>query len=211
MPISVEQARQYYRTSDPAHDFSHVLRVVHMAEHLAGLEGADVEIARTAALLHDISRLDDNALTMQADPQTDHARLAARAVRQILADEPPAFIDAVAHAIEAHRFRNDIEPQTLEARVLFDADKLDSIGAIGVARVFAYAGTLGNPLWGDVAPGDTPQTHDKTHTPRHEYEMKLKHLKGRLYTASGRKIAEERHAFMLAFFEQMDAEVRGER
>jgi len=210
MPISIEQARQYYQGSDPTHDFDHVLRVVQMAGRIAEKEGADAEIVRTAALLHDISRLEDSALLMQADPKTDHAVLAARAVRGILAGEPPEFIDAVAHAIEAHRFRNDIEPQTLEARVLFDADKLDSIGAIGVARAFAYAGTLGNPLWGDIPEGYLPAAKDKTHTPRHEYEMKLKRLKDRLYTATGRQIAEGRHAFMVAFFEQMAAEVRGE-
>lgn len=211
MPISVEQARQYYQGSEPTHDFDHVLRVVHMAGRLAQMEGADAEVVRTAALLHDISRLEDSALLMQADPQTDHAVLAARAVRKILAGEPPEFIDAVAHAIESHRFRNDIEPQTLEAKVLFDADKLDSIGAIGVARAFAYAGTLGNSLWGDIAEGYAPIAKDRTHTPRHEYEMKLKLLKDRLYTASGRRIAEERHAFMVAFFDQMAAEIQGDR
>lgn len=211
MPITVEQAREYYRDVDPTHDFNHVLRVAGMAERLARLEGADLEVVRTAALLHDISRMDDSALSMQADPETDHALRAARAVRQILAAEPPEFVDAVAHAIESHRFRNHVEPQTLEARVLFDADKLDSIGAIGVARAFAYAGTLGNPLWGDVPEGYSPQAREKTHTPRHEFEMKLKQLKDRLYTASGRKLAEERHAFMVEFFEEMAAEVRGER
>jgi uncharacterized protein len=211
MPISIEQAREYYRDIDPTHDFEHVLRVVRLAEQLARSEGADVEVVRTAALLHDISRLDDSALQMQADPGTDHAVLAARAVRQILAGEPLEFVDAVAHAIEAHRFRNNIAPETPEAKVLFDADKLDAIGAIGVARAFAYAGTLGNPLWGDVPENYSPQARDKAHTPRHEFEMKLKHLKDRLYTPSGRKIAGDRHAFMLAFFEQMAAEVRGER
>jgi uncharacterized protein len=211
MPINVEQAREYYQGSDPTHDFDHVLRVVHMAEQIARMEGADGEIVRTAALLHDISRLEDSALLMQADPQTDHAVLAARAVRQILAAEPPEFVDAVAHAIESHRFRNDIEPQTLEAKVLFDADKLDSIGAIGVARAFAYAGTLGNPLWGDIPEGYAPVSKDKTHTPRHEFEMKLKRLKDRLYTDSGRRIAEERHTYMVGFFEQMAAEIKGDR
>lgn len=211
MPITVEQAREYYRQTDPTHDFSHVLRVTAMAERLARQEGADADIVRTAALLHDISRLDDSALTLQAAPETDHALLAARAVRHILAGDPPQFVEAVAHAVEAHRFRNAIEPRTLEAKVLFDADKLDSIGAIGVARAFAYAGTLGNPLWGDVPEDYSPQAHDKTHTPRHEFEMKLRHLKERLYTASGRQIAEGRHAFMLAFFERMAAEIQGEQ
>jgi len=209
--ITIEQARQRYQGNDPTHDFNHILRVTAMAERIAALEGADSAIVRAAALLHDISRLDDTDLVMNADPETDHAVLAARAVRQLLADEPPAFVDAVAHCIEAHRFRNDIEPTTIEARSLFDADKLDSIGAIGVARAFAYAGTLGNPLWGDIPDGYAPEKRDKTHTPRHEFEMKLKHVRDRLYTASGKRIAEERHAFMVAFFDQMAAEVRGDR
>jgi uncharacterized protein len=211
MPISIEQARKYYEGNDPTHDFDHVLRVLHMAEHLAKLEGADVEIVRAAALLHDISRLEDSALLMQADPETDHAVLAARAVRQILAGETPGFIDAVAHCIEAHRFRNNIEPQTIEAKVLFDADKLDSIGAIGIARAFAYAGTLGNPLWGDIPDGYSPLARDKTHTPRHEFEMKLKLLKDRLYTDSGRRIAAGRHDYMVSFFDQMSAEIEGQQ
>lgn len=211
MAITVEQAREYYLGAEPTHDFDHVLRVVHMADRLAKLEGADLEIVRTAALLHDISRIEDSSLSMQADPTTDHAVLAARAVRKILADQPEAFIDAVAHAIEAHRFRNDIEPQTLEAKVLFDADKLDSIGAIGVARAFSYAGMLGNPLWGDIPEDYAPTTKDKGHTPRHEFEVKLKRVKDRLYTDSGRKIAEARHAYMVGFFEQMAAEVEGIR
>ncbi len=209
--ITIEQARQYYQGADPTHDFEHVLRVVEMAERLAEREGADQKIVRTAALLHDISRLGDTDLAMSADPDTDHAVLAAKAIRQLLADEPPAFVDAVAHCIEAHRFRNAIEPTTIEAKVLFDADKLDSIGAVGVARAFAYAGVLGNPLWGDVPEGYSPEKQDKTHTPRHEFEIKLKHIKDRMYTASGKRIAETRHRFMVAFFEWMAAEVEGDR
>jgi uncharacterized protein len=209
--ITIEQARQYYEGADPTHDFDHVLRVTAMAERIAALEGADGRIVRAAALLHDISRLEDTALLMHADPETDHAVLAARAVRKLLADEPTAFVDAVAHCIEAHRFRNTIEPITIEAKALFDADKLDSIGAIGVARAFAYAGTLGNPLWGDIPAGYKPAKRDKSHTPRHEFELKLKHIKDRLYTASGKRIAEDRHAFMTAFFDRMAAEVQGDR
>jgi len=209
--ITIEQARQFYEGADPTHDFDHVLRVTAMAERIAALEGADPAIVRAAALLHDISRLDDTGLLLHADPETDHAVLAARAVRKLLADEPPAFVNAVAHCIEAHRYRNAIEPTTIEAKTLFDADKLDSIGAIGVARAFAYAGTLGNPLWGDIPEGYTPEKRDKTHTPRHEFEIKLKHIKDHLYTTSGQRIAEERHAFMVSFFERMAAEVQGQR
>ncbi len=213
--ITAEEARRYYQGAEPVHDFDHVLRVLTMAEHLARLEGADLDVVRQAALLHDISRPNDDnkssGFTLQVSEESDHALLAARAARHILAGDPPDFVGAVAHAIEAHRFRNDIEPRTLEARVLFDADKLDAIGAVGVARAFAYAGAFGMPLWGEPSEGYQPGVSDEVHTPRHEFEVKLKQIKDRLYTASGRRLAEERHRFMVAFFEQMAAEVRGER
>jgi len=212
--VTVEQARALYAGADSVHDFDHVLRVLAMAEHLAALEGADLQIVRQAALLHDIQRAEDDnirqAFAMQVAAGADHALLAAEAARSILAGEDAAFIDAVAHAIEAHRFRNDIEPRTIEAQVLFDADKLDAIGAVGVARAFAYSGAHGLPLWGEVSPGYTPGVSADAHTPHHEFEIKLKHIRDRLYTAGGRRIAEERHRFMLAFFERLAAEVRGE-
>ncbi|MEM4724893.1 MAG: HD domain-containing protein [Candidatus Hadarchaeum sp.] len=213
--ITIEQARAYYRGADPIHDFQHVLRVLVLAERLAEMEGADQEVVRVAALLHDIARTEDDNRTsrfaMQVEAETDHAILAARQARHILADAPPQFVDAVAHAIEAHRFRNNVEPQTIEAKVLFDADKLDAIGAVGVARAFSYSGYLGMPLWGEVPASYSPGASGELHTPRHEFEVKLKHIKERLYTASGRKLAEARHRFMELFFEQMAAEVAGER
>lgn len=209
--IDIEQARALYDDSDPVHDFSHVLRVLHVAEQLAEQEGADLRVVRTAALLHDIARPEDDSVAPHADAETDHALLAAATVRDLLAGEDPAFIEAVSHAVAAHRFRNDVEPQTIEARVLFDADKLDAIGAIGVARAFAYGGMLGQPLWGEVPEGYGTTTQDDTHTAHHEFHVKLKHIKDRLTTESGRRMAEGRHRFMVDFYEQMAAEVRGER
>lgn len=213
--ITIEQARRLYDGAEAVHDFAHVLRVLALAERLAVSEGADREIVRTAALLHDISRVDDsnfdNDFVLQVEAETDHAVLAARAARHILQGRDTAFVDAVAHAIEAHRFRNSIEPQTIEAKVLFDADKLDAIGAVGVARAFGYAGVHGMPLWGEVSDDYTPGPGGERHTPHHEFYVKLKQIKDRLYTESGRRLAEERHRFMTAFFERMDAEVRGER
>lgn len=211
MMVSIEQARELYAGSDSVHDFAHVLRVLRLAERLAEAEGADLEVVRAAALLHDISRPEDEAGGAEANAETDHAMLAARAARDILAGADPAFVDAVAHCIEAHRFRNAVEPQTVEARVLFDADKLDAIGAVGVARAFAYGALLGQPLWGKVPEGYKPGEPGETHTAHHEYHFKLKQIKDRLTTESGRRLAEGRHRFMEAFYEQMAAEVNAER
>lgn len=213
--ITVEEARKLYTDDDPVHDFNHVLRVLALAERLAEAEGADLEIVRTAALLHDISRLDDknaeSGFVLEVDGETDHAVLAGRAARTILAGQPADFVDAVVHAIEAHRFRNTITPQTIEARVLFDADKLDAIGAVGVARAFAYAGHHSMPLWGDVSPDYRPGESREQHTPHHEFHVKLKQIKDRMTTESGRRMADSRHQFMMAFFDQMAEEVRGDR
>lgn len=216
MTITIEQARALYADDDPVHDFAHVLRVLHMAEYLARQEGADLEIVRTAALLHDIARsTDDNidgGFALAVAAETDHAVLAAQEAGRLLEGKPPDFVSAVMHAIEAHRFRNDVEPRTLEAKCLFDADKLDAIGAIGVARIFAYAGGHGLPLWGEFAEDYRPGAGaERTHTPLHEYHIKLKHIKDRLYTETGRRLAEGRHRFMTAFMEQMAEEIEGRR
>jgi uncharacterized protein len=198
--ITVEQARALYAQGDTAHDFDHVLRVTALAVKLAQAEGADVEIVRAAALLHDIGL--DNG-------RTSHEEAAALRAREILAGQPEEAVQAVADAIRSHRFRAGPPPQTLEARCLFDADKLDAIGAIGVARVFAFAGAHGQRLWAEVSP-DYEEGASKEHTPVHEFVVKLSRIKARLTTETGRLIGEERHARMVEFFQQLEREVSGE-
>jgi uncharacterized protein len=202
--IATEQARQFYRGADAIHDFDHVLRVLALTERLAQEEGADLEIVRAAALLHDVAR-------GQGDPLiTDHARAGAEFAREVLMGQPSDRVEAVAHAVAAHRFRTGPNPQTLEAKVLHDADKLDAIGAIGVARAFAYGGHEGQRLWAEVPAGyQETQATRAEHTPVHEYHMKLVQIKERLLTESARRLAEERHAFMVAFYERLEREVRG--
>lgn len=208
--ITITEAHRYYEGADAIHDFDHVLRVLALAERIGRAEGADLEIVRAATLLHDVGRAMDEAAGR------DHAAFGAEYVWEILANHPVDKVKAVSHAIASHRFRTDPAPETLEARVLFDADKLDAIGAVGVARAFAYGGARGQRLWAsaeevDVArwleEGDDPDAH----TPVHEFVVKLSRLKNRLFTPTGRAIAEERHAYMVAFFERFDAEARGER
>jgi uncharacterized protein len=202
--IAIDQARQYYEGADAIHDFDHVLRVLALAERMAEAEGADLEIVRTAVLLHDVGRGHGDRSA------TDHAQTGAEFARNLLAGHPPDRIEAVAHAIAAHRFRTGPTPQTIEAKVLHDADKLDAIGAIGVARAFAYGGHEGQRLWAAVPPGyEETQANRSGHTPVHEYVMKLQKIEGRLLTASARRFAEGRHEFMVAFFQRLDREVQG--
>jgi uncharacterized protein len=209
--IAIDEARGYYQGADSVHDFDHVLRVLALAERIGAAEGADMEIVRAAALLHDVERERAEAEGL------DHAACGADRARDILARHPTERVEAVAHAIAAHRFRSTgVQPQTLEAQVLFDADKLDAIGAVGVARAFAYGGARGQRLWAPVETVDVDAWKEQgddpdAHTPVHEFVVKLSRLKARLFTPTGQAMAEERHACMVAFFERLDAEVRGEQ
>ncbi len=208
--ITIEQARLLYESGGGGHDFDHVLRVTALAERIAAAEGADLAVVRTAALLHDVA---------ESRARHDHHLRGAELSREILADQPADFVDAVAHAIEAHRFREEPAPRTPEAQCLSDADKLDAIGAIGIARVFAYAGNRGTALWHRpwreiaVEGGDPllmPKLLGDNYTPTHEFVYKLDRIPDRLYTAAARAIAAERQAFMRAFFERLDDEMLGD-
>ena len=210
--ITIEEARSHYTGEDAAHDFEHVLRVLRLAERIGAAEGADVEVLRAAVLLHDVARVAED------QGGACHAAAGAERAREILAGHPKDKVDAVTHAIATHRFRDSVVPQTLEARILYDADKLDAIGAIGVARAYAIAGRCAQRLWAEVphdyarrriedARGDIA---DSEHTPVHEYIFKLSRLKDSLFTATARGIAAERHAYMAQFFARLEREVRGE-
>lgn len=208
---TIEQARSWYTHTDAVHDFDHILRVYAMAEHLARKEGADLEIVRTAALLHDAV-----GTAPGSQERLEHHLASAAFAAQVLQAEgwPEVRIQAVQHCIRAHRYRDNHEPpQTPEAMVIFDADKLDVLGAIGVARTVAYATLAGEPVY--VEPSERfLQTGEKEpgepHSCYHEYLFKLRKIKECLFTTAGREIAEERDAYLAAYFERLKAELRGD-
>ncbi len=208
---TIEQARAWYRSNNAVHDFDHVQRVFHLAEHLAAAEGADVEIVRAAVLLHDAQSAsgDENA-------RLAHHEAAAQFAGDLLSGEgwSEERIQAVQDCILTHRFRTGEAPQSLEAKVLFDADKLDAIGAIGTARALAYAVLDGQPIYAE--PSETfRQTLEtepgEAYTAYHEYLFKLSRIKDRMQTASGRAIATARDDYMQGFFNQLRLEVIGEK
>lgn len=165
-----------------SHDAGHVKRVAKLAKYIAEKEGANLDIVLTAAQLHDIVRDSEN-----------HAVDSAKMARKILKKmgRGDNFISAVTHAIESHSFSSGIKPKTLEAKVLSDADKLDAMGAVGVARAFLYSGERGRSI---------------EETLKH-FEEKLLKLKDLLYTETARKIAEERHEFLKLFYHQIKKEL----
>ncbi len=207
---TLDQARTWYAASDPVHDFDHILRVYRMAERLAQAEGADLEIVRAAALLHDAEGTSPGG----ADRATHHHSSAEFAAEVLRAEGWPAGrIAAVQHCIRAHRFRDDREPPaTPEAKVLFDADKLDVLGAIGACRTAAYAALDGQPFFaipserfirtGEKEPGEP-------HSSYHEFLFKLRNIKSRLFTQTALALAEERHAYLSQFFDRLMAEWEG--
>jgi len=203
--ITVEEASRLYPKDDAAHGFDHVLRVLALAERIGQAEGADLEIVRAAALLHDVARPGEES------GGACHAQAGAQRAREILQGHPPEKVEAVAQAIATHRFRKKSIPQTLEAQVLYDADKLDAIGAIGVARAYAISGQRGRRLWGP-APADYQGEIQGTpeHTAVHEFVFKLSRLKDALFTSTARTIAKERHRYMVEFFTRLEKEVKGE-
>lgn len=211
MPTLAE-ARLWYPGDDPVHGFDHVLRVLYLAEQLAAAEGADREIVRTAVLLHDAESPETGRQPPVAGKRSSHHLDSAEFARHQLEKEgwSEDRISAVEHCIRAHRFRDEREqPQTLEARVLFDADKLDAIGAVGVARAIAYAIKHGQPAYAKPSESfikDGIREPGEPHSAYHEFVFKLCKLKDRLSTPTAIQIAKERHRFMVDYFEQLAEE-----
>jgi uncharacterized protein len=210
---TIAEARSWYPAADPVHGFDHVLRVLALAERLASAEGADLDIVRAAVLLHDAQPTSmDTQPASSSRRSAHHLDSAALAYRQLEKEGwTQEKIAAVEHCIRAHRFRHDREqPQTLEARVLYDADKLDAIGAVGVARAIAYAVTHGHPAY--ARPSEQflrtgVLEAGEPHSAYHEFVFKLVKLKDRLSTPSGKALAEQRHQSMVAYFKQLEEEM----
>ncbi|HET7323627.1 MAG TPA: HD domain-containing protein [Halococcus sp.] len=183
------------------HDIDHAWRVFNIGMRLAESEGADVEVVGGAALTHDIHR------TMGNEGEYVHPKESLSEVRAVLeaADFPEEKITDVLHCVEVHdeyAFRGIEHPaETTEAEILRDADNLDAIGAVGIARNFAFTGVVGNPLWDP----DGEQYSGLEH-----YYDKLLHLTDEMNTEAAKALAEERHAFTERFVERFEQEWYGE-
>ena len=180
---------------DSCHDFSHTLRVIELARKIALVEGGNQEIIYLASLLHDIGRIIRNR-------SKHHAVLGAEMARDILSDF--AFeenkINQVVQAIASHSKSAGIPCQSLEAKILYDADKVDALGAIGLARLFADAGSKDIPLY-DYLPNLKKKgiCTDLLREDRQIVES--------LYTVTGRRLAEKRYNFEEMFLGQMEREI----
>lgn len=192
---------------DSAHDPQHIYRVLANALEIAQDEPeTDYDLLVTVCLLHDVGRREQFE-----DPALCHAQVGAEKARLWLTGQgyAPAFARRAADCIRSHRYRAGCPPQSLEARILFDADKLDAAGAMGVARTLLYKGQVGEPLYtvdaaGQVQDGcgDAPPSFFQ------EYKYKLEGLYGQFYTRRGAALARKRQAAAQAFYTALLAEAR---
>lgn len=191
--------------ADSAHDAEHIYRVLYNALEIAG-DGQDVDmdVLIAACLLHDIGRK-----VQLEDPTKCHAQVGSQMAHEFLLNNgfSQDFADRVAHCIQVHRFRKRQQPQTQEARILFDADKLDVTGCLGIARTLMYKGNLTEPLYTKRPDGTICDGSGDGPSFFREYRFKLEKLYGQFCTARGEALARERQAAAVAFYENLYREV----
>ena len=185
-------------TNDGSHDLAHILRVFRNAMRIQAEEGGDAEILTAAVLLHDCVAVEKNSpLRAKA------SKMAADKARGILLDLgwSAERIDRVAHAIEAHSFSAQITPETLEARILQDADRLDAIGMVGAARCFYIGGRMASALYDPEDPKGENRAFDDRRYALDHFPVKLFTLADGFRTASGARMARQRHDRLKMFYD----------
>jgi uncharacterized protein len=199
-----ERSEEFFRYSH--HSKSHIERVYNLTIRMAKEENADLDVVKAAALLHDIARAMEDEGKIE-----DHTVEGAKMARKILKEVnfPKEKIDKVIHCIEVHRFRKGIKTESLEAKILQDADRLDIIGAIGIARVFARGGWENMPIHDPSIPPKEKYDGKSRTSVNHIYEKILK-VKDTFNTNIAKEIAEGRHRFVEQFLERFLKEWKGE-
>ncbi len=204
-----EKAEKFFDGAKSSHDWEHTLRVCSLCERIGPAEKADMGVLIAAALLHDIGRAEQDASFGTICHAEKGAEMAWPIIQELSLSKNRK--ENIIHCIRSHRFRGNCTPETGEAKVLFDADKIDAIGAVGVARAFLFAGEVGARLHNpDIKIEDT-KPYTKEDTGFREYKIKLCKIRERILTREGKKYAEKRHAFMEEFFERFIEEYDGKR
>ncbi len=213
-----ESMAEYYPKNDQAHGRSHIERVVRNSIEIGKQEGADLEVIEVAAILHDMFESKETHSNIEGFKHEVQGALEAKRILGKLGLHSQ-FIEAVAHCIEAHRKRTGPEPRTIEAKCLFDGDKLDCIGAIGVLRSAFVSFDHGQEFYREekdladykrrnIRPDGTIIDFS-LHSSNLEYELSLKEVSRRMCTETGRRFAEERAAFMDEFYSRLGKEMKG--
>ena len=192
---------------DSAHGEDHIYRVLYQALEIAKTEeNVDYDVLITACLLHDVGRKEQFA-----DPKVCHAMAGAEKAYMFLTENgfDSEFAQKIRHCIQEHRYRENNQPQTLEAKILFDADKLDVVGAMGIARTLLYKGKMGEPLYSLLEDGSVSDgTGDVTPSFFQEYKYKLENLYTKFYTKKAAQLAKQRQAAAADFYNNLYKEVK---
>lgn len=202
-----KRSNRYCEKEGGSHGPDHTERVYHTALAIGRRLGARLKTLAAAALLHDIGRSCETA----SKGSICHAREGAEIARAILTELhfPDEEIEAVLHCIRSHRFRGQEKPRTLEARILFDADKLDSIGAVGIGRAFLFAGQIGAKLHDAEIDHEHTESYSAEDTAYREFQVKMSRVRDQMLTEPGRQLADKRHKFMEIFFAELNREIYG--
>ena len=205
---SYDRIENYMRScmNDSAHDAQHIYRVLYNALEIAETEACvDYDVLIAACLLHDIGRKEQFE-----DPTLCHALVGGEKACRFLLENgfDETFSKKVRHCIQTHRFRKAMQPESIEAKILFDADKLDAAGALGIARTLMYKGNTAEPIY-SVLPDGTVGDGSGEEPPSffREYKFKLEQLYGKFYTAGGTALACQRRKIAAAFYESLYREV----
>ena len=192
--------------SDPAHDMGHIRRVVANARRLAAAEGAEMAVVLPAAWLHDCV-----VLPKDSPQRAEASRMAAEQAGRYLREEgyQAGYIPAIEHAITAHSFSAGIPPQTLEAKIVQDADRLDALGAIGIARTLLLGGIMGKPLYDADEPLPLTRVPDDRQNVIDHFYVKLLKLSDMMHTAAGREEGRRRTRLMTTYLEELGRELAG--
>ncbi|MGD9948792.1 MAG: HD domain-containing protein [Desulfobulbus sp.] len=193
-------------TEGGSHGPDHSERVLTTAIDIGLQMNGRLDILIPAALLHDIGRKEESKSRGQVCHAFRGAEMAAPILAELCYSEPD--IEAICHCIRSHRYRGGQVPQSLEACILFDADKLDSIGAVGIGRAFLFAGQIGARLHNPDVDATATLPYSLEDTAYREFQVKMGKIRDQMLTSVGHALAEERHAFMLTFFAQLTRETQ---
>ena len=199
------KVKKIYEGRDPAHDLQHILRVYKNAELIGKREGADMEVLLAAVLLHDIVVYPKGSAksSKSADDSADMAEKILKGYR--VSKEK---IDRISYCIRTHNYSRRLVPATLEGKILQDADRLDALGAIGIARTFSVGGSEDRMFYNPDDPfWKTGRELDDWQWTLDHFQAKLLRLKDSMYTKAAQEMAEERTRFMEQFIEQLKKEL----
>jgi uncharacterized protein len=199
------QVEKMLEGRDPGHDFEHIMRVYKNAQKIGKKEGADMKVLLAAVLLHDLVVYPKGS-AKRSKSADDSADLAEKILQK--RRWPKATIDRVSYCIRTHSYSKRIRPVTLEAKILQDADRLDALGAIGIARTFSVGGSENRKFYNPEDPfwNSNREPDDRIWTLDH-FQAKLLHLQNTLHTKAARKVARERTRFMRQFIKQLAKEI----